>query len=67
MCMTRWQGRRVYPIWLYHTTVILGPLYNPAREGGPCPLCLERRWLAIRIREEQEALNYTSADTDLRA
>ena len=51
-----WVSRRVYPIRLYHATVILGPLCNPAREGGPCPLCLERRWLAIRPREERETL-----------
>ena len=32
-----WVNRRVYPIRLYHATVILGPLYNPAHAGGPCP------------------------------
>ncbi|HVB25161.1 MAG TPA: TOMM precursor leader peptide-binding protein [Ktedonobacteraceae bacterium] len=52
-----WVNRRVYPIRLYHATVILGPLYNPAHAGGPCPLCLERRWLAIRPREERETLD----------
>ncbi|MGB8344326.1 MAG: hypothetical protein WCD86_05550, partial [Ktedonobacteraceae bacterium] len=52
-----WVSRRIYPIRLYHATVILGPLCNPAREGGPCPLCLERRWLAIRPREERETLD----------
>lgn len=51
-----WINQRVYPIRLYHATVILGPLCNPAQEGGPCPLCLERRWLAIRPREERETL-----------
>jgi ribosomal protein S12 methylthiotransferase accessory factor len=51
-----WLERRVYPIRLYHATVILGPLCQPAREGGPCPLCLERRWRVIRQREEREAL-----------
>ncbi len=51
-----WMSRRVYPIRLYHATVILGPLCKPTCAGGPCPLCLKRRWLAIRPREERETL-----------
>jgi len=46
----------VYPIRIYHAVVLLGPLYNVG-DHGPCPLCLERRWLAIRSREEQETLD----------
>nr|MBA2682293.1 TOMM precursor leader peptide-binding protein [Ktedonobacteraceae bacterium] len=42
---------------MYHATVILGPLCTIGAGHSPCPLCLERRWLAIRPREEQGALD----------
>lgn len=48
---------RIYPIRIYHATVLLGPLYTRDVDHTPCPLCLERRWLALRSREEQETLN----------
>lgn len=51
-----WRSSLVYPIRLYHSTVILGPLCQPG-SGGPCPSCLELRWLAMRSNEEQQALN----------
>ncbi len=47
----------VYPIRVYHASVLLGPLYNAGEGHGPCPRCLERRWLTLRSREEQEALD----------
>ena len=52
-----WSHDSVYPIRLYHATVLLGPLYTRGKERKPCPLCLERRWLALRPREEQESLD----------
>lgn len=50
-----WRNKIIYPIRLHNSTIVLGPMYRPDR-GGPCPLCLERRWLAIRSSEEQQAL-----------
>lgn len=52
---TSWPGDVVYPIRLYRSLIILGPLCRPAH-GGPCPQCLERRWLAVRTSDEQKAL-----------
>ncbi len=52
-----WGHGSVYPIRVYHSTVFLGPLYAVDGDHGPCPHCLERRWLALRSREEQETLN----------
>lgn len=49
-----WGESSVYPIRIYHSTVLLGPLYS--RGQGPCPLCLERRWLSLLSEEEQTAL-----------
>jgi ribosomal protein S12 methylthiotransferase accessory factor len=48
--------RSVYPIRVHYSSILLGPLYNPHRAGGPCPRCLERRWLANRSKEEQQAV-----------
>ncbi len=48
-------GYSVYPIRMHYSTIIMGPLYHPQSPGGPCPHCLERRWLANRSKEEQEA------------
>lgn len=50
-----WAKDIVYPIRLYRSQVILGPVCYPI-QGGPCPQCLERRWLAIRSNDEQKAL-----------
>ncbi len=52
-----WGHGSVYPIRIYHSTVLLGPLYDVTGERGPCPHCLELRWLSLRPREEQEAIN----------
>lgn len=48
----RWLSDLIYPIRLARSEILLGPLYQPA-QGGPCPLCLERRWLRTLPREEQ--------------
>src|SRR5579883_2035307 len=52
-----WRHDSVYPLRLYHAAVLLGPLYTRGKGRNPCPLCLERRWLALRPREEQESLD----------
>src|SRR5579859_2926119 len=51
-----WTDGYIYPIRLYHATVLLGPLYHPASGRGPCPHCLERRWFTLRSSVEQLAL-----------
>ncbi|HLX41062.1 MAG TPA: TOMM precursor leader peptide-binding protein [Ktedonobacteraceae bacterium] len=52
-----WCHAIVYPIRIYHATVTLGPVYSSSAGYGPCPRCLERRFSAIRSKEEQEALD----------
>ena len=42
----------IYTIRLDSSTVILGPVYRPSKAGGPCPICLERRRLALRCNAE---------------
>lgn len=51
-----WGNKVIYPIRLHRSSIILGPICRLAVSGGPCPLCLARRWLAIRPSEEQLAL-----------
>ncbi len=58
----RWREKSIYPIRVHFSSILLGPLYQPTRKkSGPCPLCLERRWLANRAREEQRASRYGHA------
>jgi ribosomal protein S12 methylthiotransferase accessory factor len=45
----------VYPLRFTTQSILLGPLYQ-AGQSGPCPRCLERRWLVNRGEEEQQAL-----------
>jgi ribosomal protein S12 methylthiotransferase accessory factor len=45
----------IYPVRLDRATAILGPAYRTG-QGGPCPTCLERRWLMLRQPAEQRAL-----------
>lgn len=52
----QWEQKKIYPIRLYHSFIILGPIYIPAKGNNPCPHCLERRWLENRSKEEQFAL-----------
>ncbi|TCC00493.1 TOMM precursor leader peptide-binding protein [Micromonospora zingiberis] len=54
-------GGAVLPIWLYGSTALVGPRWaapTDGRRGGPCPLCVQRRWQAIRVREERHALEH---------
>jgi ribosomal protein S12 methylthiotransferase accessory factor len=51
-----WSNKIIYPIRLQRSSIILGPVCRLDGAGGPCPVCLERRWLAIRPSEEQQAL-----------
>lgn len=53
---TDWFGMAIYPIRMHFSTLILGPLCHAIGRGGPCPCCLERRWLSNRHPEEQDAL-----------
>lgn len=53
--------RNVYPIRVHYSSILLGPLYHPHRSGGPCPHCLERRWMANRSKEEQQAVQRARA------
>ncbi|WDZ84150.1 TOMM precursor leader peptide-binding protein [Micromonospora cathayae] len=64
----------VVPVWLYGATALVGPRWpGPATDAdaaddtdggapvgrtGPCPLCVQRRWQAIRLREERHALEH---------
>ncbi|MFE9691008.1 TOMM precursor leader peptide-binding protein [Micromonospora sp. NPDC005806] len=53
----------VVPIWLHGATALIGPRWTDigAAAGsrpGPCPLCTQRRWQAIRVREERHALEH---------
>jgi ribosomal protein S12 methylthiotransferase accessory factor len=45
----------VCPVRLYRGTALVGPTYRPG-DAGPCPRCLERRWLFIRPESEQDAI-----------
>jgi ribosomal protein S12 methylthiotransferase accessory factor len=56
-----WREKTIYPVRVHFSHILLGPLYQPGRPGGPCPLCLERRWLANRAPEEQRAVRYGRA------
>jgi ribosomal protein S12 methylthiotransferase accessory factor len=55
-------GAAVVPIWLYGATALVGPACGPTTgdpdAAGPCPTCVERRWQAIRLREERHALEH---------
>ncbi|MBY8872561.1 TOMM precursor leader peptide-binding protein [Micromonospora sp. PLK6-60] len=55
----------VLPIWLHGATALVGPLWSgagpDATRPGPCPLCVQRRWQAIRVREERHALEHAAA------
>ncbi|MFF5180738.1 TOMM precursor leader peptide-binding protein [Micromonospora sp. NPDC000316] len=52
----------VVPIWLHGATALVGPRWTGGSEPdalpGPCPLCVQRRWQAIRLREERHALEH---------
>lgn len=43
----------VYPVRLVASLILLGPL---SAGEGPCPVCLERRWRALRPMSERRAL-----------
>lgn len=45
----------VYPLRLYRSQILLGPLYNADKPDSPCPHCLERRWFANLPQGEQKA------------
>ncbi|WP_146605715.1 TOMM precursor leader peptide-binding protein [Micromonospora craterilacus] len=61
-------GDDVLPIWLHGATALVGPRWSPPPDAarraepgpaaGPCPLCVQRRWQAIRVREERHALEH---------
>jgi ribosomal protein S12 methylthiotransferase accessory factor len=44
---------RVFPVRLARHQIFLGPTIDA---GGPCPACLEKRWLALRPADERRAL-----------
>ena len=48
-------GVYVYPLRFTPQSILLGPLYQ-AGQSGPCPRCLERRWLVNQGKEEQQIL-----------
>ncbi|MFI7606234.1 TOMM precursor leader peptide-binding protein [Micromonospora sp. NPDC049366] len=50
----------VVPIWLHGATALVGPRWSggPPARPGPCPHCVQRRWQAIRVREERHALEH---------
>ncbi|MET8094072.1 TOMM precursor leader peptide-binding protein [Micromonospora sp. NPDC005220] len=49
----------VVPVWLDTATALIGPRFSGALAGArPCPVCVRRRWLAIRVREERHALDH---------
>lgn len=41
-----WQEHIVYPLRVHFSLVVLGPPYCPTWQSGPCPRCLEQRWLS---------------------
>ncbi|GAB3143095.1 hypothetical protein GCM10027290_18910 [Micromonospora sonneratiae] len=63
-------GGAVVPIWLSGVTALVGPVSTRAPgvtpsgtapgvgRDTPCPICVERRWQAIRPREERHALEH---------
>ncbi|MGC4746655.1 TOMM precursor leader peptide-binding protein [Micromonospora sp. DT201] len=55
----------VVPIWLHGAAALVGPRWNgvtePGALPGPCPLCVQRRWQAIRLRDERHALEHGAA------
>ncbi len=48
-----WKENIVYPIRVHFSTVLLGPIYNAIRAGGPCPRCLEQRWLSNHCKAQE--------------
>ncbi|HEY0546564.1 MAG TPA: TOMM precursor leader peptide-binding protein [Pyrinomonadaceae bacterium] len=51
------QNEIIYPIRLARHQVFFGPF---AHRDGPCPTCLERRWLALRPVDERRVLEGNS-------
>jgi len=51
-----WKGKVTYPVKLFRTHAILGPLYIPTLPASPCPNCLSRRWFNNRNKDEQRAI-----------
>ncbi|MEK8104817.1 hypothetical protein NKG94_05735 [Micromonospora sp. M12] len=55
----------VLPVWLHGATALVGPRWTeptaPGTRPGPCPLCVQRRWQAIRLREERHALEHDAS------
>lgn len=50
-----WQnGDIIYALRLYHSSLLLGPLYQFGSEKGPCPLCLERRWSDNHLQDNRQ-------------
>jgi ribosomal protein S12 methylthiotransferase accessory factor len=47
------QDEMLFPIGVARSGVFLGPFFNG---DGPCPVCLERRWTALRPAEERRVL-----------
>lgn len=54
-----WRGaggaEAVLPVRLYSGTVIVGPHFRGA--GRPCVICLQRRFVSVRSREERAAID----------
>ncbi len=46
-------GDTICALRLCRSSLLLGPIYNGDTGKGPCPFCLERRWNAIHLTEEQ--------------
>src|SRR3954469_14867535 len=55
-----WRGaggaEAVLPIRLYTGTVIVGPHFR-GPTGRPCAICLQRRFVSVRSREERGAID----------
>jgi ribosomal protein S12 methylthiotransferase accessory factor len=61
----------ILPVWLYGATALVGPVFSGTQATdhttvvdppiGPCPSCIERRWQAIRLREERHTLEHGAA------
>lgn len=48
-----WQHGVVYPIRLHFASILLGPACAVEQSGGPCPYCLEQRWLSNHGKAEE--------------
>lgn len=63
------QARTVVPVWLSGVTALVGPARGDALhpDGAPadvpCPICVQRRWQAIRMREERHSLEHDASVT----